>query len=58
MKHVKTISTGRPAVASDSVAMFTAVVGLLTAILGLLTQISTVFGITSASGQKGSSSTA
>ena len=45
MRHVRIVSTGRPASASDDLVTITAVISLLTSIMGLLGQISTVFGI-------------
>ncbi len=45
MRHLRNVSAGRPAIASDDIATITAVVALATAIVGLLGQISSVFGI-------------
>ena len=52
MRHIKTVSTERPAPASNDYAMVTAVMSLLSSILGLLGQISAVFGISFNLGQK------
>jgi hypothetical protein len=57
MRHFKTVSAERPALASDEIATITALVGLLTAVVGLLGEISTVFGVSFAIVHKGTSGT-